>query len=300
MAKARKVPKWSEVREWMIVVTSIAAVIVAVVSLWTTAQISGIEDYLHSEISRRNSELNRISARAELLEAMANARSERLSALQTTSDSMIASSLRVQRRLIEAQGNLGLVTRQVSVAERALDQAKLRQISLGAENARQVAAFDLFKRQKAIESATFRAIMFQLYDTEPSGAAMVADIKSLRAPPGEEALQPYMARIGREITNVCPSLADWKAKLPARGVPPPRPTISYMRGTPATQIAILTKKAQDDWSKGYDAYLATERAFGDAQEKENKRLVSEATKCICQTLVDETHPARDICPTAES
>jgi len=88
---------WSNIREWMNVVAAIGGLVVAVVALWATAQISGLENYLRSEIGRRNNELNSLSRKAESLEKTADERARRLSELQATTEALMASSVAAQQ-----------------------------------------------------------------------------------------------------------------------------------------------------------------------------------------------------------
>jgi hypothetical protein len=74
---------WSETREWLNVLVAIGALLIGVVSFWTTARISGLEDYLRSEIGRRNIELNELSQRTQRMQGLSDLQSDQLAAIQT-------------------------------------------------------------------------------------------------------------------------------------------------------------------------------------------------------------------------
>ena len=90
---------WAGPREWANLAVAAAALILGVVSFWTTAQVSSLEDYLRSEIARDNGELNRLADRSAALEQDATQSAERLRQLRDTADELLLSSLRSQQEL---------------------------------------------------------------------------------------------------------------------------------------------------------------------------------------------------------
>lgn len=288
----------AEVREWLVAMTGLAALIVAVVTFWTTARISGLEDYLRSEISRRNADLNTLSAQTATAERLANARAERLASLETATNEIIASSLAAQSRLVGAEADLARVRSDVGDAKQQLAAARSASEILKSNFGRQTKAFDLFQRQQAYQTASFQITTGTaiFHDGTPDGAVALEYVQKMRPQAGQASLNPYLQIIKDNIGRVCPRLAEWKPTLPERGSQPPRPTISYVQGTSRQRIAELTREAQDRWSEQYSEFVRKENAYSKAGVDQTQKLWEIAGDCVCSTLTTSEFTQDDVCP----
>jgi len=97
---------WSELREWGNIGIAAAALLLSIVSFWVTLQVSSIEDYLRSEIGRRNFELNRLSDRASQLEEIAHKRETLLQELDAATVSALTSVSDAQLKISDAETRL--------------------------------------------------------------------------------------------------------------------------------------------------------------------------------------------------
>ncbi len=290
--------RWAGVREWTNVAVAACALIVSVVSLWTTMQVSGVQDYLQSEIKRRNNDLNGIADRSRSLERVANERADRVVALQVATDGIFASSLDAQKRFLVAQGDLARVRFEVGDARANLANARSATAKVRSDMASQASAFDLFGRIKALEYASMHLTFKSLVDDDKplSGSQTMSYIRELSAPDEQRMLQPYLDMIKIRTPAVCPRLANWTADLPPVAVPPPKPTISYMSNASKAEIARLTKIAQDRWSRDFAAYGEAQSVRLDKHLKASQTLHDLARSCMCSALATEKLSAKQICP----
>lgn len=295
-------PRTGELRDWINAIVAICALIVSVVSLWTTTQVSGVQDYLQSEIRRRNNELNGISSRSNRLEEVASERSERLAALQVATDAVLASAFEAQRSLASAQGDLAKVRSEATSAKVDLASAKSSAVSLEAKMNAQSDAFDLFARKKAVELLSFPIMIETLFgdDKEISGKKTLSDIQKLDLPESGDILKPYIQRVKARIGLVCPSLPDWKADLPHSLQYPAAPTITYLSNANRETIDRLTREAQAKYTSDVEKYHDNQRALTDARIKAFNTVTDMARDCTCMALADEKFAATDICERPKS
>jgi hypothetical protein len=282
---------WAELREWLVAMTGLAALIVAVVTFWTTARISGLEDYLRSEISRRNADLDGLSAKTALAERLANEQAGRLSEIQVATTRITASSL-------AAQADLERVRSDVSDARQRLASARSSIDTIKDEYSRQTRVLDLFQRQQAYQIAAAQIITGTglVQEGAPTGSLAIEYIKGMKSPAGQVFLNPYLQIVKDNIQKVCPRLKDWKPDLPDRGAEPPQPTIRYVKGASRERIAALTKEAQDRWSADYAKYVQKDDDYSKATLREMNRLWDDANDCVCSTLTTAEIGQGDICP----
>jgi hypothetical protein len=269
-------------------------------------QISGLEDYFRSEIGRRNGELNVLSSRAASLEQMANARAERLSQLQASTESVVASSLQAQQRIAQSEAQLSAVRSDTLAARIELAAARGEAATIRANFAAQASEFDLLKRQQAYQHASFvvTAMAYGWWEDGEggevggAGASILNAVRNLHTTAETAGLGPYIQQIKTNFERVCPDLATWRMNLPPAPSPPSQPTISYRRGTSPARIAQLTRDAQNRWSNDYAEYLRLSQAHNAALIGENHRLAVHASACVCSSLSDERFSQRDICPSS--
>lgn len=294
---------WNSIREWLNVAAALGALFVGIVSFWTTARISGLEDYLRSEIGRRNSELNSLSDKTDSLEKVAEERAERLSTLQASTDEIIAASILAQRRFSDTQSELNKVRFEINAAERTLDSTKREQKSAEVRFEDQADRFDLFKRRQTYQITSIEMVFQSIYygndEDGFTGEEASKAMLSFSPPQGDEQLIPYFEMLKTNFPKVCPYFRAMKANLPPISKKPDTPTITYRVGASREHIAALTKVAQDKWSEEWKAWSASMDANAKVKSEWVKRIIAESEICTCRALVDERHPQAMICPTAK-
>lgn len=287
------------VREWMNVAAAVGALLVGIVSFWTTARISGLEDYLRSEIGRRNSELNSLADQSKRLQSISDNRSERLVELQASSDALSASFAGTQLRLQAAQVKLSELALQSLGAQQQVATAKAELSGLKTESKAQLSFIDLLNRQRTYQAASFRAITATYLADEadmqkPVGPRLYEAIAKIMPSENDNDLIPYY----RELrTNSAFSCAALKAYAP---------TLPLVQEYPSLQES-LGRRGQTSGGKGWEEQAAEFRERLSAASKANdargaKRLsqlryaADFAQVCLCDALASTDHPSAKICP----
>ncbi len=291
---------WPEFREWINVAVAATALIVAIVSFWTTTRVSGIEDFLRSEIKRRNTELNSLDDRAARLQKLANDRSDNLLRLQISTETMTAAALESQRKLLQSSGELADVRTNIIDAQRKLSLAEAQANSERARYLSQVDALDLVYRQEAYQELVSRAYMAAVFDEEEEerspGKAIINMMDSVGPPKGREQLQSYFLTVRDRINNICPMLAGWHYELLKIAPEPAAPTITYRRGASPKVIAKLTKDAQDKWTVEFEAWQKSKADRSKSIIDQRDKLWKLTDDCVCRSLATDKQKTKDICP----
>lgn len=293
---------WPELREWANFAVAATALIVSVVSLWMTAQISGLEDYLRSEIARRNTELNSLSDRTKEAEALAQVREGQLAQLDASISEVVASSLTAQSQLIDAQGTLSSIRADSQAAKGDLARTRVEQENLVTNLANREKTFELFGRRQAYQSYVinimFSAFLFDSSEEDPSGASVLQRIMSQSPDRGAELLAPYFEDVRDNFNRVCPTYHTRVITLPQPTSRPDTPTIRYLSNASQGEIDRMTREAQEQYSRDLkthrESILANRNAFRDAAEI----LSDEAGDCVCRALSTAVVSAAQICPDA--
>lgn len=283
--------------DWVNVAVAVCALCVSIVSLWTTTQISGLQDYLQSEIRRRNNELNGIADRSRRLERSADSRLDENVALQTTAERVVSETIAAQQRLGTTQSELTRTQSAALAARIDLLSAKGEASRLGQLIDKKANEFDLFSRRQARNSIGLMLI-FDLMrdDSDPTGEKALQSLRSLNAASDEPELAPYIRRVASHANASCPFLRDWHSSLPPKPTPPPRPTITYMSNASKSEIARLTREAQEKWSNDQRSYSDANFTRLEKVNAESEKLQKAAVKCACFALADEKFSAEQICP----
>lgn len=296
--RRRKTRQWGEIRDWLNVAAALGALLIGIVSLWTTAQISGLEDYLRSEITRRNTDLNAVAARSSMLERTAEARAERLATIQASLDNLLSSSLRVQQDLIGSQGELASVRAQVGEARGALSAARAEATTVRGLFTTQAREFEILRRQQAYEYATiqlaFSTVREDFHDIS-LGQRLRDSLVNLRAPRRQQWLAPYLSKVSRLVDQVCPDLQRKQLNLSPKPVLPEAPEVNYPRNASSARIIELRNEAMDRWGLDIKKYSEANDAYYRRLQQERERLTVVANECVCLALSDDGFATSDIC-----
>lgn len=266
--------KTKNLPDWINATTAVAALVVGIVSLWTTIQISGLEDYFKSEIALRNREVVNLSARAERLTKTAEDRSAQLDLMQLEATRLLAQSEADQRELTRATDRLQEV--------RAETQQALTRTRVAEERERSVArTLDVVRRKAVYEQLGLRGIpLFVRNPPEgtkpaPIGKSLI-DAINLGRGMDDPSLNPHLQRVRSRIASVCPTLATLSIEIP--------PITGPLTVTPAT-----TRETAEQWMK--DSVAAS-----DARTEAITRVTNIAKRCTCLALADENVGTSEICP----
>lgn len=291
---SQKKPNLPELREWINALVGVSALLLALVSFWTTARISGLEGYLRSELSRRNTDLDKLAERAAQIERLAIEREEQLAQLDGATREIVASSISAQALLSEAQARLSNVEAEVSTARYQLASTERALDSVASDFRGQTEAFDLFRRRQSFEYATLQlAVQSLSLFEQPTGAKLVSEIANIPEPTRQNEIKRYIGIIKEDFGKVCPDFMRRIPSLPDRLKNPGLPLNRVLRDSrspPETQTDL------EKWQKQYSEYLASDRAYTDARNNAISSLIEDAENCMCRTLSTDGYSPSQICP----
>ena len=281
-----------EFREWLNAGIGLAALLLALVSFWTTARISGLEEYLRSEITRRNSDLDQLSERSASIEKLANEREAQLASLDAATSEILASSLLAQSQLAQVQS-------EVATARSRLAAAQLSRSNIENSLRDQSQNFDLFQRRQTFEQASLGLTLAgSIRMEEPSGRALLEQVRLLPEPAGRDENRRYLRLIKSDFEKVCPTFVSRLPKLPDRLPNPGSATDRMIDAIRDNRESVMAqdKLAIANWSREYEAYLEREKEYSQAKVDATFKLIIVARDCMCGTLTTNQFQKADICP----
>jgi hypothetical protein len=297
---------WGSIRDWMNVLAAIGALFVGIVSLWTTAQISGLEDYFRSEIKRRNSDLDTLAAQSRRLNMLADERSTELAKLQTTTDAITASNLAAQGRLVATQQELSKVGLEVVASKQAIAIAETRLAQLGQQSGEQQDLIDRYRRQRLFQIAN-RVVLYRTLfreEGEQPGSPGERLYRLVTTWPLEidSELAPYVSELTSNTRRTCEWVRSYNPDLPKNLSYPTGPRIAgTLSGDGKSRL--MSKREYEQWTTDLEAWnkewaVVSEhnrRALEVSQEAQ-RYLTEAGAHCVCQALVNSKNPASAICP----
>lgn len=306
----KSLPKrdWPEFREWANLVIALAALLLGVVTLWTTAQISGLEDYLRSELARRNVELDEAALAARQLDERVLRSEVRLEDLRLTADRLSVSSSEAQMRLAEAQArSLELLAdQQRSGVALTATREELARVATEVEEREAVLAE--YRRQEVLERAyqTFRYIGYAgLFENDPdrmanevSGPYGLDEMRNFGIAETDPETAGYYESVRTVGSTLCRSLDNFSPSFPRLRDNPslgPRPGRRTERGV------VMTRREADEWeervrewSAEWDRVSAHNRAVREARGAASSYIRDSLRHCACVSI----SMSRSTCPEA--
>lgn len=295
---------WGTIREWLNVAAALGALLVGVVSFWTTARISGLEDYLRSEISRRNNDLNQISDQSRRLASLAEDRAERLATLQTATDQITASNLTAQGRLLATQQELSRIAVEVIAAKQAIVGSETRLASLREQSEGQSHIIDLYRRQRFFENAHSRIVFGTIgYEgTGLDGESVFKTLIGLAVGDLGPDLATYVPEFRSNAQNTCQPIRNYKPAIPETQEYPPSPKRPGKLSADGS-YSLVTNRELEGWNA---AFRDWNNRWSQASDANSRRLKAQleareyitkaAASCVCRALATAKHPANSICP----
>jgi len=259
---------------------------VAIVSVWTTTQISGLEDYFRSEITRRNSDLNTLADQGRRLNVLADEREKRLSDLQTTTEQVTASNLQAQGKLLATQQELSRLGFAVVNAKQTLATSEAQLALLSAQSDQQSSLIDLYRRQRLFQQAHLRMLWGgyreDQHDAFMDGEAAYKMITGWTVGGFDAELAPYVPEFVSNARNTCEWIRTYK------------PTFSKQLEFPPGPVPVGGSEL-DEWNKRWAAASESQQKRLDESEVARKYVLDATGSCMCQALATAKHSASEIC-----
>lgn len=294
--------RWTGLPEWLNAFSAVGTLGIGVATLWTTAQISGIEDYLRSEISRRNNDLNALSDRTRRLTTVSEERAARLEQLRGSTEQIIASNLAAQDKLIGATQELGRVNSEVSNARTQVAAARTRLADLDKVSADRLRQIDGLQRERLYGQEVMR-LTFDVFigDERASGERAYQSIASVKA--GSLAPEPLTSEYRRRAKDTCRGLRGINPDIPPEVSYPQAPSPPGRREATADGVSFwMTPQQRQRWKddqKAWNSAYAAASARNDQRQKAmadaSDQIMKAAHACICAALVTADNPAEKVC-----
>lgn len=307
--KKAKSFSWTETREWLNVAVALGAFLVGIVSFWTTARISGLEDYLRSEIGRRNTELAELSQRTQRMQRLSDVQGDQLATFQMTGSKLTASLQEAQLKIQAKQDQMLLLsTEEMRTRGRIIDAEKaLSELRLS--NDSQSKLVDIFRRERAYQAVAFR--MSDAFDigeeeTEMSGERsfqmLMANVRE--AAGARSDLAPYFREVIEGAPAMCRALRSYNASfdpLPPLPDMPPRPgeRIDTDVG-PAIQFKSRAEQRTYDritweWSQKFGEVNEVRSKGRELRRLASRYIAETARACLCKALEGPPHAQGKLC-----
>lgn len=279
-----------EIREWINMSVGFATLLLAIVSFWTTARISGIEDYLRSEISRRNSDLDQLSQRSTSIEKLANERELQLAKLDASLSEVLSNSL-------IAQSDLGRLQTQSATSETKLELAELSRQNINKELAEKSRLFEIYQKKEAFERMSAPLFLVGYFSENLSGEALLEGLNNIPENARNRQVNQYIALAKTNFTKVCRSFEYYQPLLPEILPDPGNPVDRMVSsiGNDREEVMAQDRRAISDWNERYERYTESQNAHEQARVSEIGRLVADAKDCLCQTLVQDLEEVNQVC-----
>lgn len=295
---ANKEKDWDAVRAWANLFVAGATLIVAIVSIWLTTQISGLEDYLRSEIALRNSELDTATTQAKALEIRIRKSTATLEDLRANSDKLIASSSIAQTRLAEAQlQSLALLTdRNRTLASLAQSKEQLSVIAEETEAQREI--LEQFRESSVL--ATVSGMLFRIRYTDLfaddgsgtrnfNGPSALKEISSVGLEITDPATAHYYEKIRETAPLICRRLENFSLEFPE---PLPLPELEGLKGKPTGDGRIRTtnneieayNQRREDWGDEIGRVYSFNDAIREARMASSEYIGDALAHCACAAL----------------
>lgn len=293
---------WGAVRAWANLFIAGATLLVAVVSIWLTTRVSGLEDYLRSEIALRNSELNTAANEAEALDERIRESTATLEDLRSTSDALTASSIIAQTKLAEAQNqSIALLTeRNRTLAELTDSRQRLELVTKETEAQR--AILERFREGEVLTRVSgllFRVRFSDLFANDVNtrqvfdGPGAIRELASVGIDIGDPDTAHYYEKIRQTAPLICRSLETFKPKFPEQL---PLPDLEPMRGERLSDGRIRTTNKEieaynarrEEWRKEISRVYRFNDSIREARTAASEYLGNAMSHCACAALRGES------------
>lgn len=289
---------WPELREWANFALAATALLVSIASVWTTTQISGLEDYLRSEVSLRNAELEEAATVAKSLDDRVRQSTTRLEGLRANADRLLTSAIESQTRIAAAQTqSLDLLTDQQR-ASAALGEARSQLASVSNDIQEQKEILDSYRREevysKAIQRFSYLSYASLFGDSEldkksVNGTYALSELRNFGIEVSDPTVREYYAAIREIGPAVCRNLATFNPTFPKSAE---TPSLTPLRGEKTDHGTIRTttqelkdwNARQEAWSAQWDRVIAYNASIRNARNEAQKYIRDSLWHCSCIAL----------------
>jgi hypothetical protein len=288
--------------DWLNALAALGTLAIGIVTLWTTARISGIEDYLRSEIGRRNSDLNVLSDRTRRLTAVAEDRSSLLEKLRSSTDRIIASSIAAQGSLISTNQELSHLNMSVRDARAQVAAASDRLLDMNKVSAGQRLVIDGLRRER-LYGEEIMQLTFNVFvgDDEVNGERAYQSIISPRKT--EVGSNPLLDDYRRRARSTCIGLRTINPSIPPTVPYPKAPSPPGRRDQNASGISYwmtpLQRRNWDNeqkaWSSAYSDASTRNADIAKKEEAARSEIITLAHACMCAAIVTAENPREKVC-----
>jgi hypothetical protein len=290
---------WPEVREWAGLAIALSALLFGIVSFWTTAQISGLEDYLRSEITRRNVELDTASLQAQKMNIQVQVGEDRLEELRLTADRLSASTSESQLQLVNSHARSLELLAEQQRSQAELNNSRQRLEVIDQEVASQMQLLNDYRREEVLAQASslfFRMSYNRLEGSRrvTSGTEALDEIRNFGITSTDPTKQQYYERVRTVGTWLCRKLDGYSPEIAAElDYPPlgPRPGVRREDGT-----VWMTRSENSQWieqvtvwSRERDIVIAYNSSIREARSSVMNYIRDALSHCSCVALSAESN-----------
>lgn len=299
-------PPKRTLKDWLDLALPVATLILGVVSLWTTIQISGLEDYFRSEIVRRNADIGLLSERSLLTENRLVARERRVEELTSAAGKL--GILNEEQRLVLSRtaAELSQLRSQAMDVQGALDAAIEDRRRLESDVLSQTRSLELLHRQEVYNAISGRHFaiwvnaLAGLDRSSPGQRHIGSEFRQLLMTMSlsDARLSPYLAEVKREFDLVCPAISTLAVTFPARpadpdfAAPPFRPIRS---ATDREEFMALWELKNNTEASAYRQWTTE---YSEQLTATWDRVTGQFESCVCSALATETIRQSEVCPPA--
>lgn len=291
-------------KDWLDLVLPLATLLLGIVSLWTTIQISGLEDFFRSEIARRNAEISSLALRSAEADRRLGERERRVDELSSIAERL--GSQNDDQRLVLSQATLELdaLRSEASTTKQQLEVAQHARATVEADLLNQQRALEIQAQREVYELVTSRAFVLRMNSLvgrdrssggrREIGAEFYQALQTVRI--GDPRLDRYLAEIKQNFTAVCPAFSSRVVEMPS---PPADPDYSAPAFRP-----IITSRDRDEFMTIWELKIAHEHeewerrstAYRSDLESKWNSTQEQFEACACSALTATAVDRGSICP----
>lgn len=297
------------IKDWLNVIASVGGLMVAIVSLWVTAQISGIQDYFQSEIMRRNQELNDVSQYKNRIDRIAESRLQKIEKLQQISDQLNLYVNQAQIQLFDISKNLDLAERNLQRSKEVIYEKDQISQQLNAEILDKNEKIETLDRKTLYVLISFRGLIPILDGTNSretvNGVDIYSSLVNIAVADVPAELVKYLSEFKVNATLACEPLRQYSTKIPTRKQYPKMPPVKGQTVLEGGKLMYrFTQSEFESYEKNEKQYkldIDNTSRFNDSifkySAKVDKYLLDMTHNCTCRALATENISAAKICET---
>jgi len=271
------VTSWEKIRDATNLGITAIALIVSVLSLWTAAKVSDVEDFFKSEIVRRNTDLNITVRKARQIESRSLKREEYLEAVQQQTEQALQKAADADIILADAKLEIADTKRQVDTAAIEYKLSELNRLRLSGEISKLRESSEIFFRQSAARRMITLINNITNAPTDSKSSSLIEILQNIDVD-AEPVIANQMTISKRRMATVCPDI----------------------RNIPVMYPPNLTKfDVERDHSPGHGRESEMDEYMVWHINHMNK-IQKRVQECVCRSLADASLSRDRVCPPQEN